>query len=133
MIDEKVQRLVQNLTAEGYESEYLERLRGRMSLASAIDSLEMEMRQEIAGSLGRAEDKINHCLLDLELLDRRLKALARTDAPSEERRDLVRRFNARRDDAVRYREYLYIQREALGFRMNDMLDRIYPIPARRKG
>lgn len=130
-MDDKIQRLVGQLNAQGVKSEYLDRLTERVASLGNADlqqaALELELRKEVAESLGRAEDKIDHALLTLELVGRRHDA-----APAgAEREALAMEYNAARDDAVRLREYLLIQREALGFRGNEALERVYPIPPRR--
>ena len=89
-------------------------------------ALEAELRKEVAESLGRAEDKVDHALLALELIGRR-----HDGATGAAREALAAAYNAARDDALRLREYLLIQREALGFLGNDTLERVYPIPPRR--
>ena len=130
-MDDKIQRLVGQLNAQGVKSEYLDRLTERVAAMGNADlqqaALEAELRKEVAESLGRAEDKIDHALLTLELTGRRHDA-AHAGA---EREALAAAYNAARDDALRLREYLLIQREALGFLGNDTLERVYPIPPRR--
>lgn len=132
MADTTIDRLVRELNEKNVQSVYLDRLRDRAAATGnamlAQAALEVELRQEVAESLGRAEDKINHSLLDLELLGH---ALDDGSVPGAQRAAAIQRFNARRDDAVRFREYLLIQREALGFRGNEVLERLYPIPPRR--
>lgn len=130
-MDDKIQRLVSQLNAQGVKSEYLDRLTARVASLGSAEltqaALETELRQEVSESLGRAEEKVEHALLTVELIGRELDA-APDGAAREER---ARAFNAARDDALRLREYLLIQREALGFLGNEVLERLYPIPPRR--
>jgi hypothetical protein len=130
-MDDKIQRLVGQLNAQGVKSEYLDRLTERVAAIGNADlqqaALEVELRKEVAESLGRAEDKVDHALLTLELIGRQHDAAT----AAADRAALAAAFNAARDEALRYREYLLIQREALGFRGNDALERVYPIPRRR--
>jgi hypothetical protein len=119
------QTLVRQLTDAGYESPYLDRLRARVDPAQAQDTLEQEIIREMASALGRAEDKLNAALLRLELAGRALAAAV----DCAERRDRALVFNAERTHALRARWELTIQREAVGIRRNDMLERLYPIPA----
>jgi hypothetical protein len=51
--------LVESLTDSGFESDYLERLRSRVEVTLDRNSLEREIIQEMAQSLGRAGDKVN--------------------------------------------------------------------------
>jgi hypothetical protein len=119
------QTLVRQLTDAGYESPYLDRLRARVDPAQAQDTLEQEIIREMASALGRAEDKLNAALLRLELAGRALAAAV----DRGERRDRAIAFNAERTQALRARWELTIQREAVGMRRNDVLERLYPIPA----
>ena len=119
------QALVRQLTDAGYESPYLDRLRARVDPAQAQDTLEQEIIREMAAALGRAEDKLNAALLRLELAGRALAAAI----DRGERRDRAIAFNAERVQALRARWELTIQREAVGMRRNEMLERLYPIPA----
>jgi hypothetical protein len=113
-------RLVADLIEAGHESPYLDRLRDRLGMRSLSHrDLEREILEEMAYSLGRAEDKVNVALLELELLDRDPATTAEA-------------FNAKREDAVRALRDLIIHREALGFLRHEALARHYPIPPRRE-
>lgn len=130
-MDDKIRRLVGELNQQGVKSEYLDRLTERVTALGSAEltmaALEVELRQEVSQSLGRAEDRINHALLALELAGREADA-----APPGPARDaLVAEFNALRAEAMRRREYLLIQREALGFRGNEALEKLYPVPRAR--
>jgi hypothetical protein len=120
--------LVRTLTDAGHESPYLDRLRARLDPARAQLDLETEIRAEIAAALGRAEDKVNVALLQLELAGRALDAAP----PGPERRRLAAAFNALRDEALQARWELLVHREAVGFRRNAILNELYPIPDRAR-
>lgn len=111
-------KLVEELTRDGYESPYLDRLLARVDPEQALEDVEREIVQEMAASLGRAEERVNHALLELELADRR------GDSDEE--------WRAIRDRAERLRRDLQIHREALGLLENKHLEAYYPIPRRRR-
>jgi len=118
--------LVRDLTDAGYESPYLDRLRRRVDTTASQETLEQEIVAEMAAALGRAEDKLNAALLQLELAAGALAAASDAD----DREDAARVVDARREDALRARWELVIQREAVGIRRNDILEQLYPIPPR---
>ncbi len=123
-------RLVEDLTAQGHRSPHLDRLRERLPRAggmSGLRELEIEIAQEMASSLGRAAEKVDVALLELELLGR-----AVDDAPTvEARAERVAAFNAKRELAVRALWELRVHREAIGLRRNEELAKTYPIPKAR--
>jgi hypothetical protein len=119
--------LVLALQDQGYESPYLDRLRRRLDPEQAQDSLEKEIVQEIAAALGRTAAKLDVALLRLELAGKELDAAI----DAAERAALAVRFNTRRAEALQARHELLIHREAVGIRRNDILETLYPIPARR--
>jgi len=116
--------LIRELSDAGYESPYLDRLRRRLDVTQAHESLEREILHEMACALGRAEDKVNVALLRLELAE---KALRGATGP-EQRRARALAFNSCRHAALSARWELAIHREAIGLRRNDLLERLYPIP-----
>jgi hypothetical protein len=115
--------LVEKLVEEGHESPYLDRLRERYDVGVERESIERELMREMASALGRAEDKVNMALLELELLARRCDQ--RGDRAS------VEVFNAKREHALKVRRDLLIHREALRFPRDARFEERYPIPARR--
>jgi hypothetical protein len=119
--------LVRELTDAGFESDYLDRLRGRLDVAQAQASLEKEIIAEMASALGRAEDKLNVALLRLEIAARELAAAA----PSDHDRCLAA-YDARHDEATTARWEFVIHREALGIWRNEIIEQLYPIPPRRR-
>jgi hypothetical protein len=112
-------RLVEDLTARGHQSPHLDRLRERLPGRSVESGgIEREILEEMAFSLGRAEAKVHVALLELEVMDRDPATTAEA-------------FDAKRLEAVRALRDLLIQREALGFRRNEDLAKLYPIPPPR--
>jgi hypothetical protein len=126
MRDRPWHTLVRELTEAGHESPYLDRLRQRLDVAQGRTALEMELVQEMAAALGRAEEKLLVALLEIEVA---AQALAAARDPGE-RRERAVAFNAARDRALRRRWELGIHREAIGIRRNEILERMYPIPGR---
>ena len=124
MKDPPWKRLVEELKDQGYESVYLDRLRASLDVAQQHAILEKEIVQEMAYALGKSAAKVNHALLELELLQERLRA----DPTPEERDALLEAFADKREEAVRLRRDLLIHREALGIRRNQVLEQLYPIP-----
>ncbi|MEM9727454.1 MAG: hypothetical protein AAF997_02635 [Myxococcota bacterium] len=124
MKDPPWKRLVEELKDQGYESIYLDRLRATLDVQQQHAILEKEIVQEMAYALGRSAAKVDHALLDLELLVRDLQ-----EAQTQLRRsEVMNAFRRRREDAIRLRRDLLIHREAVGIRRNDILERMYPIP-----
>lgn len=120
--------LVDQLVDEGYQSPYLDRLRQRYDRyrhALERPSIEQEILEEMAHALGRAEEKVNVALLELDLAGRRCDA-AGDDAES------VAAFDAARERALAVRRDLMIHREALRFPRDPRFAEHYPIPGPRR-
>jgi hypothetical protein len=122
-------RLVEELKDEGYESIYLDRLRATLDVAQQHAILEKEIIQEMAYALGQSAAKVDHVLLELELIERALG----TETDPNEIGSLLTVHDAKRQEAFRLRRDLLIHREALGIRRNDVLERLYPVPAPATG
>jgi hypothetical protein len=120
--------LVRNLTETGFESPYLERLRARVDATPDHRSLERELLQEMARALGRACDKVNLGLLELQLTERRIEEAS----DAVERTRLVGHFNRQRLRVQGFLRELVIHREALGMFHNDHLKKEYPVPPRKE-
>lgn len=131
MDETALRSMLDALRDQGRRSEYLDRLQRRLHIATGRGSLEAEILSEMAASLGRAEDKINLALLDLETLGAALDS-AQGGAAADDDDATVERFNQRRAEAIEAREHLLIQREAIGLRGNEQLARLYPVPPRRE-
>lgn len=126
MKDPPWKRLVEELKDQGYESVYLDRLRATLDVEQQHGILEKEIIQEMAYALGRSAAKVDHALLELELLEAELEG-----CPSGERGDaLIVAIEEKRADALRLRRELLIHREALGIRRNEVLETMYPIAER---
>jgi len=131
------EKLARDLTDQRSESAYLERIKARVFVEQTQDALEAEIRREMASALGRAEDKLNRSLAELEAIGEEIADLLARPAGAED--GLAERVNARvaaynrqRDVARRCLWELVVHREALGIRRNEGLTRFYPIPARKE-
>lgn len=93
-----------------------DRLTGALGAQASQTALEHEMRREMASALGRANDRVKAALEALEAAGQDVDATT---------------FNELRQAALDARLDLQIQREAMGIRMNDRLDLIYPVPPKR--
>jgi hypothetical protein len=121
--------LAAKLHDQGVESRYLTRISMRVTPEENLDNLQLEIAQEMASALGRTEDRLNLALAELELCQvLHARALSRS-APTSELRALAEAFNAQRRVAQGRLRELLIQREAMGFRRNQILAELYPIPA----
>ncbi len=122
------QRLAAELLEHGVESRYLARISARVEPAHRLATLEVEIAKEMASALGRTEERLNLALAELELHHARYQRAVRGHASADERSSLAAAFNAQRARAEARRRDLLIQREALGFRRNQILQELYPIP-----
>lgn len=120
-----VKRLAAELVAQGIESQYLTRVMARVTADEHLETLEAEIAREVAQSLGRSEDRVNLALAELDLLKARYDR-----APAAERRACAEAFNEQRTVAEARLRELLIHREAVGFRRNQVLNELYPIPAK---
>jgi hypothetical protein len=116
-------RLVEELKDQGYESIYLDRLRATLDVEQQHGILEKEIVQEMAYALGQSAAKVDHALLELELLEADLR---HSESPDREK-SLRQAVASKREEARRLRRDLLIHREALGIRRNDILEKMYPI------
>jgi hypothetical protein len=137
MSERRLKSLVQTLGDAGFASPYLDRLRRRMDVDQAQDDLECEVRREMAAALGRAEDKVNLALLELQVLEQEIEALREREGmlhplPGRRLAAVVDAFNRQRERARRSLWELVIHREALGFRRNELLHEFYPIPPKKR-
>ena len=123
MKDPPWKRLVEELKDQGHESIYLDRLRATLDVEQQHGILEKEIIQEMAYALGRSAAKVDHALLELELLE---AELGKCESP-QRREELARAIKAKRTQARALRRELLIHREALGIRRNDILETMYPI------
>ncbi len=109
--------------------------------ADRLATVDREIRQAQAEALGRAGERLQGILDQLTSLDRRLDARLDAEAPRRGGQapekplpdlEIVTR-NRLRDEALRVRHQLIIQREALGFARHTPVEQCYPVPGRRRG
>lgn len=109
----------------------LERIRDRVSEPHAgLSVLQREIAAEAAASLGRAAQRVRDALGRLDDIEARIDA-AKENGDGASMAELVSAYNTERDEALVRLRYLKIQREALGLRRHDELDRYYPVPSRK--
>lgn len=123
-----VKRLAAELVAQGIESKYMDRVLARVAPDEQMETLQAEIAREVAQALGRSEDRVNVALAELELHRARYERAVRENAPPAERQGYAQAFNAQRVVAQAKLRDLLIHREAIGFRRNQMLYELYPIP-----
>lgn len=103
--------------------------------ASALSALEREIAEEVAYSLGRAGKKIETLLQETQRLGAALDELSASDdrSPTARRQaaSLHARFSNARTLTERAIRDLRIQREALGFRRHDDIEKRFVVPAPR--
>ena len=104
----------------------------------AIDQIESEIRKEKAETLGRAGERLEQALLEIEGMRREILSLAEKGrVPTNEDREQLRLQIAERlaeharlcEEATRLRHTLIIQREAVGLWRHEDVDRQYPMPS----
>jgi hypothetical protein len=93
--------------------------------ADAQASLERELNEERVAALRRITGTLESLIAQLHASRDRLQHLQ-----GAERRREVEAYRQLRREAVRYRWYLEVQREALGLRHHHYLDEFYRIPGR---
>ena len=121
-------RLASELIAHGVQSEYLARVEARISREQRLETLQAELTQEIAGALGRTDTRVNLAFAELELCRARYDKARSQGAERATLSELARAFNAQRKVAQARLRDLQIQREAIGFRRNQILNELYPVP-----
>jgi hypothetical protein len=95
--------------------------------SDALLQLERELVVERATALARIAEALAARLARLGEAGSALR-----DAPLDRRPALAEAYAALRAEALRWRWYLEVQREALGILRHDDLDRFYPVPAARR-
>jgi hypothetical protein len=91
--------------------------------------IEDEIRREKAGALGRAGERLDEALREVERIGREIEVARR--AP--ERACLLEAYAAARARARSARYALVIQREAIGLRNHRIVDQLFPEPPPRPG
>jgi hypothetical protein len=103
----------------------------------SIEAVETEIQKERAEALGRAGERLEEALGVLRALRQKLEGVG-GDPPGESR-DLeaggrvqadteMARYRAWHARVLQLRHYLIIQREAIGLRRHEDVDRHYPMP-----
>jgi hypothetical protein len=121
-------KLAADLAEHGVQSTYLERVRERVSAEQRLSDLEAEIAAEIASALGRTEEHLNLALAELELRGAKLARLRAQGASGPELGAAIDAFNQQRSVAEKRLLELVIHREAAGFRRNQAVYELYPIP-----
>jgi len=121
------QKLASELLAHGVQSQYMARIQAHISLEERLEGLQAEHRQELAAALGKTDMRVNLALAELELCRARYDRATLQNARPAELARLAEAFNAQRAVAQARLRELLIQREAVGFRRNQVLDELYPI------
>eukprot|EP01134_Creolimax_fragrantissima_P004447 CFRG4447T1 len=128
--------LAKDVQNEGKKSVYLDRIRRKVDVEQELKTLEMEVLEEIAVSLGRTGDKTNWSFYKLEEAERSLDVFMEREGEGDakERISKIREFNRLREIAYEERRKLLIHRQACGFKSGNWqtIDKSYPLPARRK-
>ena len=131
MQDPQLKERLTALVREGIESPYLDRLQARVNPAQSIEDIQREIYSEMAQALGRSEENLERELLELDVIEHRLRALG-PDADPDTRASLEARFDAHRERAKTRRWELEVHREALGFDDHAALDKLHPIPPAKR-
>ena len=121
-------KLAAELVEHGVESQYLARVTAKVTPEQQLDTLEKELVQEMASALGRSEDRLNLALAELELHMARYQRARAERAGQIQLEQLVEAYNTQRSAALMRLRELTIHREAVGFRRNQILHELYPIP-----
>jgi hypothetical protein len=103
--------------------------------ADRLASVERELQQARAEALGRTGERLQGILDRLAALDRRIDALLAASGASVGSDSLGSELDARnrlRDEAMRVRQQLMIQREAVGLARQTSVEECYPVPDRRR-
>jgi len=109
-------------------SEYPE-FSGLAALRGDLAALQRELVEEAAHSMGSSTRRLETGLATLQRLEGAIACLDVREL--EQRRELIQRFNATREDVLLRLYYLQVQREALGFTRHTELHARYPVPPRK--
>ena len=96
---------------------------GRREVTEGHDRLQRELNEERAGALLRISRTLESLIAQLHSLRDRVAA---ADPAGRER--AIARYRELRAQALQYRWYLEVQREALGLRHHHRLDECYRLP-----
>jgi hypothetical protein len=93
-------------------------------VTAKYDDLLRELNEERAAALLRISRTLESLIAQLHARRERIANTRGVDRPRE-----IAAYQEARREALRYRWYLEVQREALGMRHHHRLDEFYPIPA----
>jgi hypothetical protein len=97
-------------------------------MATKYDDLLRELNEERAAALMRISRTLESLIAQLQASRERIAKAPGNDRPRE-----ITAYQEARREALRYRWYLEVQREALGLRHHHRLDEFYPIPGALEG
>jgi len=117
---------VDNLERSDVGTGYDERLPAGAA-GDGVSSVQKEVIEEMSAGLRRSANAIEEALVRLAEID---DAIREAEGLTE-REHLVEAFNDKRREALRARRDYLIQREAIGFFRNGVVEEEYPIPPKR--
>jgi hypothetical protein len=94
--------------------------------AEALGRTELEIKSEMAATLGRIGSTLALLIADLRQMSKELESRGE----KEERTEMLQKYNQLHSRANLYYWYLMVQREAIGITNHDSLRELYPIPAK---
>jgi hypothetical protein len=124
-----MKEIARSIARDSRDTSAYPELSGLAALRGDFAALQRELVEEAAHSMGNSARRLEASLAALERLDEEIAQL--DDGALERRRELVRRFNAQREEVLLRLHYVQIQREALGFTRHTELDEHYPVPPRK--
>jgi hypothetical protein len=107
---------------------------GIQGRAEGLARVERELQQARAEALGRTGERLQSILDRLAALDGRIDALLAEPGAAAASGAVGPELDARnglRDEAMRVRQQLIIQREAVGLARQTSVEQCYPVPERR--
>ncbi|HET7545116.1 MAG TPA: hypothetical protein VFK05_34865 [Polyangiaceae bacterium] len=128
-MSDRMKEIAQSVASDARDTSAYPEFSGLAALRGDFAALQRELVQEAAHSMGSSTRRLEASFATLQRLD---EALDRLDSQQlEQRRELVQRFNAARDEVLLRLHYIEIQREALGFTRHGELHEHYPVPPRK--
>jgi hypothetical protein len=95
---------------------------------AAHQSLLKELQEERAAALARISRRLERLIEQCEATRERIAHRGDTDRSDEDRARDLAAYRELREQAVKYRWYLEVQRDAIGLRNHQRLDEFYRIP-----
>ena len=125
-MSDRMKEIAQSVAGDSRDTSDYPEFSGLAALRGDFAALQRELVEEAAHSMGSST---RHLELNLAKLQHLEEQLARVDDRElEQRRDLVQRFNATREEVLLRLYYIEVQREALGFTRHTELNARYPVP-----